>query len=291
MALSLATAFLFALAAFVQQRAGRRYAERAEHGFSGAASLVWRLLRDHTWQLGWGVNIAGFLTQATALRIGSVAAVQPVLATQLLFALPLASWDARRWPRLVDWLAALSICGGVVVLLIGRGAAPLNGEADRPLILLASGSALLAVVVLVELSRDRQPRVNGVLNACAAGICFAMSAVYMKLTADQLIDGGVAATAKDWCGYALAASTALGLVLGQASFATGILPWSLAASNIVNPAVSYAVGVLGFHATPPTDPRVLVELSLAGALLLAGALGLAHSPSVRSWQATPTRAL
>lgn len=281
--LSLAAAFLFALAAYVQQRAGRRYAERARHGLPGAASLTWRLLRNRVWLFGWVANLGGWVTQAAALRLGSVAAVQPLLSTQLLFALPMASYGSRRWPRVRDWVAGLSVCAGIGVLLAGGGAAPLEGSADRSRIGFASAAAAVAMIVLVRTSRGRRPRVTSVLTGCAAGICFAMSAVYLKLTADSLLDRGVGATATDWCGYALALSTGLGLVLGQASYASGPLPWALAASNVVNPMVSYVVGVMAFHAPPPTDPGTLAELAAAGALLLAGALGLAFSPSVRVW--------
>jgi drug/metabolite transporter (DMT)-like permease len=281
--LAVGAAFLFALAAYLQQRASRRLAERAMHGISGAASLTWRMLRNKTWLVGWSTNLCGWFTQAIALRLGSVAAVQPLISTQLLFALPLASIGSRTWPSARDWLAGLSVCAGIAVLLAGGGAAPLGGSADRPIVVAASVAAAAAILVLVRVSRGTAPRVTSVLTGCAAGICFAMSAVYLKLTADELFDRGVGATALDWCGYALAISTALGLVLGQASYASGPLPWALAAMNVTNPVVSYAVGCLAFHATPPTNPSTLAELAFAGALLLAGALGLAFSPSVDIW--------
>lgn len=281
--LAVGAAFLFALAAYLQQRASRVLAERAMHGITGAASLTWRMLRNRTWLVGWGTNLFGWLTQAVALKLGSVAAVQPLISTQLLFALPLASIGSRTRPSVRDWMAGLSVCAGIGVLLFSGGAAPLGGSADRPLIVAASVAAAVAILLLVRASRGTTPRVTSVLTGCAAGICFAMSAVYLKLTADELFDKGIGATAVDWVGYALAVSTALGLVLGQASYASGPLPWALAATNVTNPVVSYVVGCLAFHATPPDNPGTLALLALAGVLLLAGALGLAFSPSVHIW--------
>jgi drug/metabolite transporter (DMT)-like permease len=281
--LALLASCLLAVSAFIQQRAGRQYAESAEHGLPGAAKLTWRLLRNRVWLLGWLFNLGGWTTQAAALRIGSVAAVQPVISTQLLFALPLASWAARRRPTVLDWAAAASVCGGIVVLLVGSGAAPLRGQADRSRVALAALAAAVAVVVLVRTSRGRRPVITGALMAAAAGICFAMSAVFIKLTADELFDAGVAATARDWVGYALAFWTGLGLVLGQASYAAGALPWSIATNNVVNPIVSYVVGVLAFNTPPPNDPTTLAEIAVAAVLLLAGAAGLAFSPSARLW--------
>ncbi len=281
--LGLAAAFLFALAAHVQQRAGRRHAHLAERGLAGAASLTWRLVRDPTWLTGWSANLAGWCTQAGALRLGSVAAVQPLVSTQLLFALPLASYDARRWPRAQDWVAAGAVCGGIAALLATGGAAPLSGTADQSRIGLASAGAAVAVGVLVRASRGRRPRVTSVFTGCAAGLCFAMSAVYLKLTVDDLFGPGVAATARDWWGYALAASTALGLALGQSSYASGPLPWALAATNVTNPVVSFAVGSFAFHAAPAADLRSVGVLAIAAVLLLGGSLGLAFSPSVQRW--------
>jgi hypothetical protein len=285
--LALLAAFLFALAAFLQQRAARRTEHPTRSIVGGAAGLMARLVRDRTWLTGWGVNLAGFAAQAVALRIGSVAAVQPVMATQLLFALPMSSLERRVWPRLRDWASAGAICGGLVVLLLVDGAAPLAGEADRPKVLLAAAFAAVLVVTLALIAQRVRRPVASLLVASAAGLCFAMSSVFMKLTADDLVDHGVGHTARDWPGYALAVSTLLGLVLEQSAFATGALPWSVATMNAVNPVASYAAGMLAFDVPVPSDPLSLAGISAAGLLVVAGVLGLAHSPSTSLWLTAP----
>lgn len=285
--LALLAAFLFALSAFLQHRAARRAEHPDRSIVGGAPGLMARLVRDRTWLTGWLVNLAGFASQATALQFGSVAAVQPVMSTQLLFALPMASAERRVWPRLRDWASAVAICGGLVVLLLVDDAAPLEGEPNRPKVVLAALSAAVLVVALVIMAgRVRRP-VASVLVASAAGLCFAMSAVFMKLTADDLVEHGVAFTARDWPGYALAVSALLGLVLGQSAFATGALPWAVATMNAVNPVASYVAGILAFDVSVPTDPVSLAGIAAAGLLLVAGVLGLAHSPSVSLWLAEP----
>ena len=125
--------------------------------------------------------------------------------------------------------------------------------------------------VLVAASRFRpSPALAALLLACASGVCFAMTAMFMKLTGDDLLGPGIAATARDWVGYGLAASTGIGLALGQLSHAAGPLPWSVSAMNIVNPLASYAGGVIAFHAHLPTSPGALAGLAGAGALLVLG---------------------
>lgn len=178
------------------------------------------------------------------------------------------------------------------VLLVHDGAAPLAGGADRGRVGLVAVAAAAAVVALVATARGRSPRWAAVSIACAAGACFAMSAVFMKLSADRLLDDGVAALATDWPAYSLAVTTSLGLVLGQAAFAAGPLPWAVAAMNIVNPVVGYAVGVVAFHADPVDDAAAWRVVLLAGALLVAGVIGLVTSSSRHHWavpQDTPER--
>jgi drug/metabolite transporter (DMT)-like permease len=292
--LGLLAAFLFAGSASLQQHAAQGTGYAPEVG--GAArrrgrrpvvvpallELVRTLVRKPLWLLGWVTNLVGFFVQATALHFGSVALVQPLLVTQLLFALPLASAWCRRWPTLRDWLSGLAICGGLVVFLAVRGVAPMHGAPDRNRVVLAGLSTIGAVVVLVAASAGRPPLVHSTMIAVAAGLCFAMSAVLMKLTAADLVDRGVGASARDWVGYALAVSTLTGLLLEQGAFAAGSLSAALAAMTITNPLASYVIGVLAFHVMPPTGVGVLVALAGAGALLFVGAVGLAHSPIVRT---------
>jgi drug/metabolite transporter (DMT)-like permease len=289
--LGLLAAFLFAASASLQQRA----AQRANHGMSpgvvGAVRTRWpvapllslarRLLRSRLWLAGWATNLVGFLVQGAALHLGSVALVQPLLVTQLLFALPLATLWTRRWPSRRAWLSGAAICAGVAVFLAVRGVAPLQSEPNRARIILAGLSSILVVGLLVSASARRRPLVQAAMVAVAAGICFAMSAVLMKLTAEDLVERGTAATAVDWPGYALAVSTLTGLLLGQWAYAAGSLPAAVAAMTITNPVASYLVGVLAFHVALPTSPGALAAVSAAGALICVGVVGLSQSSIVR----------
>jgi hypothetical protein len=286
--LGLTVSFLFALSAFIQQRAARQTHRPEGHGAArGAVGLMRQLVASRVWLLGWVVNLAGFGTQALALHVGSVATVQPLLATQLLFALPMSSLERRKWPRVRDWIAALSISAGLVVLLVVVNAKPLAGEPNRDRIVLAALCALAAIAVLVPISVRLGPNVVVLVGGACAGLCFAMTAVFIKLTTDDLVNHGVAYTARDWVGYALAGSTLLGLVLGQGAFANGPLPWAVATKETMNPIASYTIGVLAFPIALPTNSQTLVGIAAAGVLLVIGAIGLAESPSAEQWLRRP----
>ncbi|HET8602502.1 MAG TPA: DMT family transporter [Marmoricola sp.] len=281
--LGLGASFFFALAGYLQQRAARATERRGRTVLTGLGSLMARLVRSRTWLFGWWVNLLGFGSQAVALHFGSIALVQPLLATQLLFALPMSCLELRRWPTPKDWAAGAAICGGLVVLLVALGSTPLDGEPDRSRILVAVGIVVSLIALLLSVARRLPPGLLNLLSAGAAGLCFSMTAVFIKLTGDDLLHHGVGYTATDWVGYALAASTVLGLVLEQGAFANGPLPWAIATKDSVNPIASFAIGVLAFPVMLPTDAGHLAAIAAAAGLLVAGAVGLAHSPSAHLW--------
>ena len=305
--LGLAAAFLFALAASLQQHEANkanRLIQHEEHQQHRATvqqssedranrrptflfALARQLGRSQLWRLGWAINLAGFLAQGAALHLGSVALVQPLLVTQLIFALPLTTRWARRWPGRRDWFSGAVICSGVGVFLISHGSSALRGEADRDRIVLAGLSAAAAVALLVGISAKQSPLVQAALLSVGAGLSFAYSAVLMKLTAEDLMERGVAATAVDWPGYTLALSALTGVVLGQWAFATGSLPIAVATMTITNPVASYVIGILGFRvATEASPPRVAATVA-AAALIIAGVVALARSSIVKPQTSAP----
>jgi drug/metabolite transporter (DMT)-like permease len=279
-ALSVIAAMLFAIAAACQQRAASRLWRESTVRPSPVA-LFRRLVRERLWLTGWAINLIAFLVQATALHFGSIAVVQALLVTQLVFAIVAGTVGTGLRVNARDVLGALSVSGGLAVLLSVRGAAPAAGAPDRGRIILAFLAAIALVCVLVSAASTRTAAVRAMLLGIASGLCFASTAVFIKLTTTDLVHRGLAATATDWPGYALALSTALGLLLGQQAFAAGPLSAALTAMNMTNPVVSYLFAVLAFHASVPTSPGVLAALAGTCVLLATGVTVLAHSPSVR----------
>ena len=82
--LSCLAAFLFALAASLQQHEARRAARSGVRRRVSLVGLARSLPRSRLWLFGWAVNLAGFVAQGTALYFGSIALVQVVLVTQLI---------------------------------------------------------------------------------------------------------------------------------------------------------------------------------------------------------------
>lgn len=277
--LALLAALLFATAAAVQARAARR-AVVAEEQRVGALALMRRLLHDPVWLTGWAANLGGFATQAVALHLGSVAVVQPVLVTQLLFTLVLATVGSRRRLTWRDVVGAAGICAGLGLLLSVRGAIPSGHAADRSRLLELAPLVGAAAVLLTAAAAARRGTARAALLGTEAGLFFASSAVLIKLTTDDLAHRGVGATATDWVGYGLALTTALGLVLEQQAFGAGPLAAAMTAMTITNPVVSYAFAVLAFGVPLPSSAGGITAIVVGGVLLCLGTGVLAQSPSV-----------
>ncbi|MGH9295061.1 MAG: DMT family transporter, partial [Acidimicrobiales bacterium] len=111
-ALSLAAAMAFALAAVFQQHAAA--AQPPEH--SMRFSLVWRLAHRPLWLVGIAASVLGTFLQLLALWRGSLVTVQPLLVCGLLFALPInAIWMHRRRPERGELAAATAVCVGLAL--------------------------------------------------------------------------------------------------------------------------------------------------------------------------------
>src|SRR5690242_2482501 len=264
-ALALAAAFLFALSAFMQQRAARTVVgtdAASLRDASGVKRLFDRLLRGRMWLAGWLTNLGGVGTQAVALKLGSVAAVQPLMAAQLVFVLSLASGEQRRWPSRRDWVSALAVCAGLVLLVVAD-ASSLTAQPHRNRVFMATVCVVSGVVVLRQLSRYVFP---SLLVGVAAGLCHALNAVYLKLTVEDLYHGGAAAVVFDWPVYGLAATALSGMLLVQIAFASGPLPPAVAAMSVTNPVASFVLGILAFDAPAPRDPAVLSTIAVSGLL-------------------------
>ena len=126
---ALVAALFYSLASLLQQWE----AERQPPDRSLSPSLLTRLARRPRWVAGLGFDMAGYVMQWTALTLGSLVVVQPLLVVGLLFALPmkahLSEYRLHGW----DWSGALLVTSGLAVFLVVSR--PGAGHADvKPLV-------------------------------------------------------------------------------------------------------------------------------------------------------------
>ena len=237
--LALIAAFLFALAATLQQRGALQL------GGVGSASSLVKLLGRPMWLLGTLALFIGYAFQAAALDRGRLSIIQPLLVTTVVFALPLGYF-------LTNQIVGRREIAGAGVIIVGLAlftyfADPSGGVDNAP-----GREWALAIGLLVALCgallffggrSDASAGTRAAVYGTVAGILFGLSAALTKPTIEYLHEG-VDELLSHWEGYALAVAGVLGFVLQQVSLGTGKLAPSVATVSVANPIVGIAIGTL-----------------------------------------------
>jgi drug/metabolite transporter (DMT)-like permease len=268
--LALIAAFMFALAATLQQRGA------LELGGVGSASSLLKLLGRPMWLLGTLVLFGGYIFQAAALDRGRLSIIQPLLVTTVVFALPLGYF-------LTSQIVGRREIVGAGVILVGLAlftyfADPSGGADNAP-----GNEWFVAIVVIVVVCgallsfggrSDSSAGTRAAVYGTVAGILFGLSASLTKPTVEYLHEG-ISELLSHWEGYALAVAGILGFVLQQVSLGTGKLAPSVATVSVANPIVGIAIGTLllderwsrpGWHILLGV---VGLVLALAGAVVIS----------------------
>jgi hypothetical protein len=280
--LALAAALLYAVSDFLEQRVAHSTAAEL-HGvdYGGVLGAVRagaaKMIRNRMWFIGWAVGTLAYLVQAAALHQGSIAVVQSLQVTTLLFTLPLSTLGRPERPRIQDYLAGGAVCLALGLFLFARGPST-DSDPHRGRILLLIFVGTGAIVLLCMAAIKRHGAIAAILLGVAAGIAFASSATMVKLTSVELTTQGAWETAKDWPGYTLAAFAIASVALQQAAFAAGRLPNATTAIVVTNPLIGTVIAVIGFNESLPTSPGRLAMVAAAAALLIGGLSVLPHSP-------------
>ena len=124
--LALGAAFLFALAATLQQKGALGMGEVS---LGNPGSFV-RLAKQTWWLLGTVALLGGYVFQAVALDHGRLAVIQPLLVTTIVFALPLGYLLTRQHvDRMQIASAGLVVLGLALFTVVGEAA---EGNDDAP---------------------------------------------------------------------------------------------------------------------------------------------------------------
>jgi hypothetical protein len=271
-ALALAAALLFSLGTVLQ---GQVASQASEEESRSAAFLV-SLARKPRWLAGIAADALGFVGQAWALAIGKLVVVQPLLATSVVFALPLGAKLAGRRVSAREIAAALAVTAGLGAFLVV--ADPTGGEEDAKALEWIASFAVcggLALVLLVA-AHGRSPAHRAALMGTAAGVLFALSAALTKATVEQ-IDEGVLTVFEHWHVYALAGVGWASMTISQRSLQAGALAPAIATQMAVDPIGSVALGILSFEESIHETPLTAVLALVAFAAMIVGLVVLAVS--------------
>jgi hypothetical protein len=275
-ACALAAACCFAIGSVVQQDVARR---------SGEGILRFRLLlsllRQPRWVGGFALGVGSFAVQGLALAFGPLTLVQPLAATDVLFALPLIARRNRRRLTGQDAAGALIVTAGIAVFLTvsppSAGRSAPSPAAWIPVF--AAAGALAAGSAAAALRSRGQARVLWL--ATAAGALYGLMDALTKSSVDILAANGGAVLAA-WEPYALLAAAVLASLFGQSAFGAGALSLSLPVIDSVEPVTAVAIGATIFDEQLAASPAHLAIQLAAGALAVAGITVLSRSTVVKT---------
>ena len=216
-------------------------------GRSSGWRFVAYLARNPLWLVGWIALAAAFVFQALALNSGPLSVVQPLLVTELVFALVLRRFWIHQSIRAMTWWAAVATCAGLALFL--ATSEPQGGRAipASHAWLSASAATIGAAALLTLLSMRGTPQRRAALLACATAIMWALVATFIKTMTDNLSQFGIGGMFLHWPVYALAASAIAAEILQQAMLHVGPLSVSQPILVIVDPLMSIVLSVWIFE--------------------------------------------
>jgi drug/metabolite transporter (DMT)-like permease len=267
--LALVAALCFSLGTVLQQQV----ASTASEEEARRAGFLLRLARRPRWLAGIASDAVGFAAQAAALAIGKLVVVQPLLATSVVFSLPLGAKLGHRRVVRRDMLAALAVTAGLGVFLVV--ADPTGGREDATTAAWIVSFGVAAVCGALALAaRGRPPARRAGLIGAAAGILFGLSAGLTKATVERL-DDGVLEVFTDWHLYALIVLGYASMSLSQSSLQTGALAPAVATQMSLDPITSLLLGIFAFDETVHEDTVGLIAALAAFVVMIAGIVILA----------------
>jgi drug/metabolite transporter (DMT)-like permease len=280
---SIAAAAAFAVASVLQQAA----ASATPEAESLRLRLIADLVRRPRWVAGLAVNGVGFVLQAVALGFGPLTLVEPLIVTELAFALPLAARLGHRRMGPKEWWGTASVVGGLTLALVVSAPGPGRQNATDTKWLGVGIAVVIVVAAGVLLAgRDRGVRRATLLGVCA-GTSFGLLSALLKASTDLLAHRGVVGALSTWEPYSLAVVAPAGELLAQSAFQAGPLAASLPAIDALEPAVGVAIGTFAFS-EPLAHSPIAVFLELVGVVMIVtGILVVDRSPVMEELQRHP----
>ena len=248
--------------------------------------LIVGLFHQPRWLLGIGAMVAGQILAAWSIGNLPLAFVEPLLATNLVFALLLAVPIAKAQLRFWEITGALVLCSGVALLSASRSAKPIG---------LSFGSfshwpaaALIAFIAFscVQAGRRRPGRARAMLTGVGAGLVFGIQDALTRQTLQALHNAGFSGMLSTWAPYALVGAGATGIWLLQSAFSAGPLNVSLPAISAGEPVVGILLGVIVFGDRIQDTPGELAIYAGGLAALVIGVIMVGRSPALsqlRAW--------
>jgi drug/metabolite transporter (DMT)-like permease len=255
--------------------------------------LSWRLLaaliRKPRWLTGIGCMIGGQILAAWSIGHLELSFVEPLLATNLIFALILAVPLSKASLKVWEVLGAAVLCAGVTLLSVQRSVKPVGESFGSVSHWPAAAAIAVIAFAAVQIGRSRSSRTRAMLTGVGAGLVFGIQDALTRQTLEILQSSGISGMFSDWAPYALVGAGVIGIWLMQSAFSAGPLQFSLPAISAGEPLVGILLGVLVFGDRIQLTPGLLAIQAGGVAALIVGVVMVGRAPALsqlRSWTET-----
>jgi drug/metabolite transporter (DMT)-like permease len=276
--LGLVAALLVGVGLVLQQHA----AEQAPKAYFLRLQLIAELLHKPRWLAGIGIMAAGEILSAWTIGNLDLSIAEPLLATQLIFALIVAVPLAGERLQKSEILGAVLLSGGVAALSVSRsisaGGLHVGSAAYWP----AAAAIGAVALVLVRAGWRRTGQQRATLAGLGSGLIFGISDALTRSTLQIVDKHGVIAVLITWPAYSLAAASLLALWLMESAFNAAPLHASLPAITAAEPVVGILLGVVVFGDVIRISPGTIALQAAGIVALIAGVILVARAPALSS---------
>ncbi len=270
---ALISASLNALAAVLQRRATGQAA--ASELFR--SHLVKRVLKNKLWLSGVVLEVMGFFAQAIALHNGSLALVQPLLITDVVFLLIFLHFGLGVSVGKQGALGVGLLSIGLSCLLVVAN--PHGGDVIPSVSTWLLAICILGLAILVTAlaaRRIKSATTRAVLGGFAAGLHFSFTAATTKLVVDQLQYGWLQ-TLFSWQLLALIIVGISSVLTLQSMYAAGSLVITQPTLEITEALAGIEMGIILFGEQVNTGIGALAIEALSGLVAAIGIVLLART--------------
>ncbi|MFD4576781.1 DMT family transporter [Streptomyces sp. NPDC058417] len=251
--------------------------------------LLLDLMRVPRWLGGLGLMVVGMALGAVALGRGELSLVEPLLATNLLFALALSRHQTRQPLGRQGWAGLLLLAGGVTAFIVAgqpRGGTALSDPLRHWVII---GVMIVLAMLLTGYAKRSRLSAAPVLLALAAGLLYGVQDALTRVSGQRFSDGGLVELLTGWQPYAVLALGVTGLVLVQSAFETAPLRMSLPALTAAQPIAGIVCGVGFLGDRLRTDAGALAWEAAGLAAIVTGIVLLGLHPAMPQGKAPRER--
>jgi drug/metabolite transporter (DMT)-like permease len=243
--------------------------------------LLWELMHKPVWWAGVACMVIGQILGGLALNLGSVALVEPMLSSSLLFAFLIAALLAYQRIRWFEIAGALLISAALGVFIgVGNPHSSPTPAPDRAVIFLAVAVVAAVVLVLVIVGMRRGLVGESILLATGAGVLYGLQDAGTRAALVVRNHHGVGAIFVNPWVYVVIAAATVGILLSQSAFRAARLDYSLPPIAVAEPVAGIALGVTLLGDVASVSILGLAVEAACFAAMIGGVVLIGRSPTL-----------